>query len=481
MTHVAESKPAQGMWGGRFAEGPDALFSAINDSLPVDWRLVQQDIRGSIAWARALREVGVLGAEEVEMLVHALERISAEAAGIALPPIESGAEDVHSWVEMRLVAMLGPLGKKLHTGRSRNDQVATDLRLWTMEAIDSLVGRLRSVQQALITLAERSFDVVLPGYTHLQRAQPVLLAHWCLAYVEMLERDVARAQAARSCAALCPLGCGALAGTAYAVDRNALAAELGFEGICRNSLDAVSDRDFVVDTLAFAAACSVHLSRLAEDLILYASQEFGLVEPDDGMASGSSLMPQKKNPDALELLRGKCGRIASAHAAMLMTIKGLPLAYNKDLQEDKSLLFGAIDELDLCLQIAARVVHGLKVDAERCREAARRGGTMATELADYLVSRGVPFRDAHEQVGRIVRAAIQRGVELDQMPIEAMRAYAPSIGPDATQWLSLEGALARRNAVGGTSPRQVHRALIEARRRIGASSPPSAGAEGVHQ
>ncbi|MCL4221756.1 MAG: argininosuccinate lyase [Phycisphaerales bacterium] len=478
---MVESKQTQGMWGGRFAEGPDALFCAINDSLPVDWRLVQQDVRGSIAWARALGTVGVLSAEEVVTLVRGLERVSAEAAEMHAPPTESGAEDVHSWVEMRLVAMLGVLGKKLHTGRSRNDQVATDLRLWSMEAMDGLLAEVRSVQEALISLGEATVEVVICGYTHLQRAQPVSFAHWCLAYVEMLERDVARAAVARAGAAQCPLGCGALAGTAYPIDRDAIAAELGFDGICRNSLDAVSDRDFVVDALAFAAVCSVHLSRMAEDLIIYASQEFGFVEPDDGMASGSSLMPQKKNPDALELLRGKCGRLMAAHAAMLTTLKGLPLSYNKDLQEDKAILFGAVDELSLCLRIAARVVRGLKVNAERCREAARRGGTMATELADYLVSRGVPFREAHEQVGRIVRASIVSGLELDEMPMEVMREHAPAIGADAGQWLALSGALARRNAAGGTSPQQVRRALVEARRRTGASSPTSAEARGVHR
>lgn len=481
MTQLAESKQTQGMWGGRFAEGPDALFCAINDSLPVDWRLVQQDVRGSIAWANALGTVGVLSAEEVVTLVQGLERVSAEASEIAAPPTESGAEDVHSWVEMRLVAMLGSLGKKLHTGRSRNDQVATDLRLWSMEAMDGLVAEVRSVQEALIALGELSVDVVLSGYTHLQRAQPVSFAHWCLAYVEMLERDVARARAARTSAAQCPLGCGALAGTAYGVDRLAIAAELGFDGICRNSLDAVSDRDFVVDALAFAATCSVHLSRMAEDLIVYATQEFGFVEPDDGMASGSSLMPQKKNPDALELLRGKCGRLMAAHAAMLTTIKGLPLSYNKDLQEDKTILFGAVDEIALCLKIAARVVGGLNINADRCREAARRGGTMATELADYLVSKGVPFRDAHDQVGRIVRASIATGLELDEMPIVDMRAHAPAIEDDAAAWLALSGALARRNAAGGTSPQQVRRALVEARHRTGASCPTSAEARGVHR
>ncbi|RMH12064.1 MAG: argininosuccinate lyase [Planctomycetota bacterium] len=466
------------MWGGRFDTKPDALFCAINDSLPIDWRLVQQDVRGSIAWARALGRAGVLTDDEAGLLTDELEKIGREADAMAHPPIDSGAEDVHSWVEMKLVVALGSLGKKLHTGRSRNDQVATDLRLWTIEALDDLIGQIRSVQGALIDLGHATVEVVLPGYTHLQRAQPVSFAHWCLAYVEMFERDVRRAEAARKSAGTCPLGCAALAGTTYPIDRARIATELGFDEICQNSLDAVSDRDFVVDALACASVCSVHLSRMAEDLIVYASQEFGFVEPDDGMASGSSLMPQKKNPDALELLRGKCGRIMSAHAAMLTTIKGLPLAYNKDLQEDKAILFGAIDELMLCLQIARRVIAGLKVNARSCLEAARRGGTLATELADYLVSRGVPFRDAHDQVGRIVRASLERNVELDEMPIEAMREHAPAIGADVADWLSIAGALARRNVTGGTSPEQVRKALARARTLVATNTIDSPSASG---
>lgn len=457
-------KAGDGMWGGRFTGAADPLFCAINDSLPVDWRLVQQDIRGSIVWARALGRADVLSDEEVEALAGGLKQLADEAKEMPNPPLESGAEDVHTWVEQQLVARLGAVGKKLHTGRSRNDQVATDLRLWSMGAMDGTVAEVRSVQDALIGLGERSIEVILPGYTHLQRAQPVLFAHWCLAYVEMLERDVARLRAARAMAAQCPLGCGALAGTAYPVDREWIAEKLGFDGPCLNSLDAVSDRDFVLDALAAAGACSMHLSRMAEDLIVYASQEFAFVEPDDGVTSGSSLMPQKKNPDALELMRGKCGRIGSAHAAMLMTMKGLPLAYNKDLQEDKALLFGAFDDLSLCLKIAARIVGGLKVDGEKCRTAAVRGGTLATELADYLVSKGVAFRDAHEQVGRIVRAAIESGVELDQVPIETIRAHAPEAGGDASAWLTLEGAIGRRAALGGTSGRRVREALHAARR-----------------
>ncbi len=474
---IVESKSGDGMWGGRFEQGADPLFCAINDSLPIDWRLVQQDIRGSIVWAQALGQVGVLQSDEVSSLTRGLESLSAEAFERSAPPIESGAEDVHTWVEQRLVENLGPVGKKLHTGRSRNDQVATDLRLWTMEVLDQFCLTICEVQASLIELGERTLGVILPGYTHLQRAQPVLFAHWCLAYVEMLERDLGRFAGARATASQCPLGCGALAGTAYPIDRDWIATQLGFDGPCLNSLDAVSDRDFVLDALAACASCSMHLSRMAEDLIVYTSQEFGFVEPDDGVSSGSSLMPQKKNPDALELLRGKCGSIGSAHAAMLMTLKGLPLAYNKDLQEDKSLLFGAIDDLSLCLRIAARVVGGLRVNESACRRSAVRGGTLATELADYLVTKGVPFRDAHEQVGRVVRASIETGVELDQMPIESIQAIASEAGADVAEWLTIDGAVERRSALGGTSQERVREALVAARERLGTHRQPYAKPE----
>lgn len=463
---IVESKTVEGMWGGRFEHGADPLFNAINDSLPVDWRLVQEDIRGSIVWVGALGRADVLTADEVEALRGALAVLAIEAENIPNAPVESGAEDVHSWVEQRLVERLGPIGKKLHTGRSRNDQVATDLRLWSMAAMDGLMVSVHALQSALVDLGEKTVDVIMPGYTHVQRAQPVLFAHWCLAYVEMLDRDVQRLGAARAMASRCPLGCGALAGTAYAVDRDWIAEQLGFDAPCLNSLDAVSDRDFVLDGLSAAAACSMHLSRMAEDLIIYASQEFGFVEPDDGVSSGSSLMPQKKNPDALELMRGKCGRIGSAHAGMLMTLKGLPLAYNKDLQEDKSLLFGAVDDLDLCLRIAVRILSGLGVNSGTCRTAAVRGGTLATELADYLVSKGVPFRDAHEQVGRVVRASIERGVELDEMPIEVLKEHAASVANDVSSWLTLDRAIERRNALGGTSRQRVRSALMAARTRL---------------
>ncbi|MCW5754410.1 MAG: argininosuccinate lyase [Phycisphaeraceae bacterium] len=470
-----DGQPASGstgMWGGRFASAADPLFRAVNDSLPVDWRLVEADILGSRAWAGALARAGVLTHDEAARLHTALDAVLEEARARSSPPTESGAEDVHSWVEQRLIAIVGPLGKKLHTGRSRNDQVATDLRLWLREALDARIAELRALQRALVALAQRhAADHVLPGYTHLQRAQPVLLGHWCLAYVDMLERDIGRFADARLRGNQCPLGCAALAGTAYPVDRHALAAELGFDAPAANSLDAVSDRDGVLEVLASASICAMHLSRLAEELILYATDEFGFIRLEDAMTSGSSLMPQKKNPDALELLRGKAGGFLGAFVALLATMKGLPLAYNKDMQEDKAPLFRAMDELSLCLLVGTRVLAGVTFDPNRCREAARGGHANATDLADYLVERGVPFRDAHEHVGRLVRLAIERGVTLEALPIEVMRSVCPEIGPDVAAHLSLEAGLARRNAYGGTSVERVSATLAEAHARLEAAGP----------
>jgi argininosuccinate lyase len=451
------------MWGGRFSEGPDAMFRAVNDSLAFDWRLVREDIAGSIAWARALGGAGVLTDDEVSRLTGALRELDEEAAGIAGPPVESGAEDVHTWVETRLVERLGDLGKKLHTGRSRNDQVATDLRLWTRSQVNARLEEIAAAQSALVSLGEREIDTPWPGYTHMQRAQPVLFAHWCLAYVEMLERDAERFADARRRVNICPLGSAALAGTAYPVDREQLAADLGFDAITANSLDAVSDRDFVAETLAAAALCAVHLSRIAEELILYATDEFALVSFSDAVTSGSSLMPQKKNPDALELVRGKCGRIIGSHAGFLATLKGLPLAYNKDLQEDKEPLFDAMDSLSLCLRVLVVVLEGLRVDRSRAEAAARGGYSNATELADYLVGKGVPFRDAHERAGRLVREAIGRGCALDDLPLDVMKSIAPQIGEDIHHCLTLRALLERRDVPGGTAPARVREAIQKVR------------------
>ena len=463
------------MWGGRFGSGPDELFRAVNDSLPVDWRLVEQDIAGSRAWARALCDAGVLTGGERDALLAGLDEVLAHARTLTAPPIESGAEDVHTWVEQELVARVGTVGKKLHTGRSRNDQVATDLRLWTRGAIDRLIGRVRGLALALVELAQTQGDAVLPGYTHLQRAQPVLLAHWCLAYISMLDRDEGRLVDAGRRANLCPLGCGALAGTAYPVDRDAIAQDLGFAGPITNSLDAVSDRDFVLEVLDACVQCGLHLSKIAEEMVLYCTGEFGLLTVDDAMASGSSLMPQKKNPDALELVRAKAGSLLGVQTGFAATLKSLPLSYNKDLQEDKAALFKATDELDLCLRVMARLVAGARFDADAGLRAARAGHANATDLADVLVELGVPFREAHEQVGALVRAALAQACSLEELPLDVLCAHAPALaGADlgeVRQRLSLEAGLARRMASGGTSRGRVAQALEAASSRLGATVP----------
>ncbi len=458
------------MASGRFDKAADPLFREINDSLGFDYRLLKQDITGSIAWAGALSRAEVLTEDEHARLVSGLRDLAHLADEQPDAPLGSGQEDVHSWVETELIKLVGDLGKKLHTGRSRNDQVATDLRLWTREEIDHRIAEVRAAQRSLLALAEREQSTLFPGYTHLQRAQPLLLSHWCLAYFEMLDRDAARLTDARKRVNVCPLGSGALAGTAYNIDRAALARDLGFDAPSANSLDAVADRDFVIETLTAASLCAVHLSRLAEELILYCTAEFGLIQLDDSVTSGSSLMPQKKNPDALELMRGKCGRIIGAHTALSVTLKGLPLAYNKDMQEDKEPVFDAMESLSLCLRIVPRVLDGMRVDREACRRAAAGGYSNATELADYLVGRGVPFRDAHDAVGKIVRHAIGLGKPLEDVPLADMQRIAPAIGGDVFKALTLDASVARRNVVGGTGPDAVASALVAAAKRLAGRS-----------
>ena len=455
------------LWGGRFESGPDALFKALNDSLRFDFRLARQDIAGSIAWARAIGKAGVLKADEVTKLEAALKDLDALVSKDPHAPAQADSEDIHSWVESHLIAKVGDLGKKLHTGRSRNDQVATDVRLWTRDAIDTRLSELKEARRSLIALAEREQATILPGYTHLQRAQPILFAHWALAYQEMLERDGARLADCRTRVNVMPLGSAALAGTTYAIDREALAKDLGFDSPSRNSLDATADRDFIAETLFCLAQTSVHLSRMAEDLILFMTQEYGFVEMSDAVTSGSSLMPQKKNPDACELLRGKSGRVIGSMVSMLITMKGLPLAYNKDLQEDKEPLFEAMEQLSMCLLVVPKILDGLKVRREVCRTAAKGGYSNATELADYLVSKGVPFREGHDVVGKIVRHALSTNAALEDLSVADMKKFCPAIGEDVFGWLTLESCLARREIRGGTGPKAVAAALAEARARLG--------------
>ncbi len=450
------------LWSGRIAGKTDSLFSQINDSLNVDARLVQEDVEGSIAWARALQQAKVLTPEQVLSIESALQEIAQLAAHDPQAVLASGLEDVHTWVEVKLTERLGPLGKQLHTGRSRNDQVATDLRLWTMKEITLRKQEIRDLQETLVNLGRREESTLLPGYTHMQRAQPVLFAHWCLAYYDMLLRDDSRFEDSRRRASRCPLGSGALSGTAYPIDRAQIARSLGFDGPTTNSLDAVSDRDFVVETLGAIVLCAVHLSRLAEDLIFYGSAEAGFVEFDDSVTSGSSMMPQKKNPDALELVRGKAGASIGSLVAMCVTLKGLPLSYNKDLQEDKTILFGAMDNLSLSLRITTKVLASLRVNRERTRRAAQGAYSNATELADYLARQNVPFRDAHTMAGRIVRRAIEKGVALEDLPLSDMAEIAPQVRSDLSVHLTIDAAIEKRNSIGGTSSGQVHQAIERA-------------------
>ena len=412
------------LWGGRFSGDLDPAFDAFNRSLPFDRRLIDADIEGSVAWAGALGDAGVLTRKEVRALQKALKELGRDLAADPSPLERSSAEDVHSFVEAALGERVGDLARKLHTGRSRNDQVATDLRLWVRDRSVALDRSIAGVMRALAELAERTADLALPGYTHLQRAQPITAGHHALAYVEMLSRDRSRLTDARRRLDACPLGSGALAGTAWPVDRSALATALGFAGPTRNSLDAVSDRDFVVELVFVCALLMTHLSRLAEDWIFFASYEARFLQLGDAVSTGSSLMPQKKNPDALELIRGKTGRVAGRLQGLLMTLKGLPLAYDKDLQEDKEALFDALDHTDACVRVMEIVVRSVDYDAERCRAAAEGGFLNATDLADLLVRRGMPFRDAHDVVGRAVRTAIEHGCELEDLPRDVLDALA---------------------------------------------------------
>jgi argininosuccinate lyase len=457
---------SKNLWGGRFTEKPDETFARFNNSLSFDRRLLGADIEASIAHAESLAEAGVIARREAAKLKAGLADLRRRCESDASLLQESDAEDVHSFIEEKLVEMIGDVGRKLHTGRSRNDQVATAFRLWVRTSIDELSILVRDLQSALIDVAERHPKAVLPGYTHLQKAQPVMWAHWCLAYFEMFSRDRRRLAETRTRVNVLPLGSAALAGTGFNIDRAAVAARLGFDSVSANSLDAVSDRDFVIDLTSACSLVMVHLSRMAEDLIIYCTNEFGFVTLGDAVSSGSSLMPQKKNPDSLELIRGKAGRVFGHQVAMLTTMKGLPLAYNKDMQEDKEAVFDTFDTVSICLRTAAIVLRNAHVNEERARKAASRGYLNATELADYLVRKGVPFRSAHESVGKAVLYGIKNNKELHELSIEELRGFSPEIDADVFDALGLEQTLASKSSIGGTSPRQVAAALKKARKYL---------------
>jgi len=455
--------PNKNLWGGRFTGETDRGFAKFNSSFTFDRRLFEVDVRASIAHCDGLAGAGVLTIAESEEIKSALSQIMDLGRSQANFFDELAAEDVHSFVEVRLVEMIGDPGRKLHTGRSRNDQVATDLRLWLREEIDGITSALRDAQEALLDLAEAHRESVIPGYTHLQLAQPVMFAHWCLAYFEMLARDRERLAEVRRRVNVLPLGSAALAGTSYPIDRDAVAHALGFEAVSGNSLDAVSDRDFVIEFAGAASLIMLHLSRLAEDVILYSTTEFGFLELSDAVATGSSLMPQKKNPDAMELVRGKTGRVFGHLTALLTMMKGLPLAYNKDMQEDKEAIFDTVDTVSAGLAITSTVLRNVRLNDVSAREAASQGYLNATELADYLARKGVSFREAHETVGRIVRHAIDRHRELNDLSLNDLKSFSALIEEDVFVSLSLEQTLATKAQEGGTAPERVAEALVAAR------------------
>ncbi|HEA3264073.1 TPA: argininosuccinate lyase [Pasteurella multocida] len=454
------------LWGGRFTQAADKRFKDFNDSLRFDYRLAEQDIEGSIGWSKALVSVGVLTVQEQQQLESALNTLLIEVRSNPQAILQDDAEDIHSWVESKLIDKVGNLGKKLHTGRSRNDQVALDIKMWCKQRVIELQSSLRALQCKLVETAENNQHAVMPGYTHLQRAQPITFAHWCMAYVEMLDRDYSRLTDAYQRMNSCPLGSGALAGTAYAIDREQLALDLGFDVATRNSLDSVSDRDHIVELLSTASLSMAHLSRFAEDMIIFNSGESNFVELSDRVTSGSSLMPQKKNPDACELIRGKAGRVMGALTGMLMTLKGLPLAYNKDMQEDKEGIFDALDTWQDCIDMAALVLDGIQVNVERTKEAALKGYSNATELADYLVAKGVPFRDSHHIVGETVVYAIQQHKALEALSVAEFKQFSDVVEEDVYQILSLQSCLDKRCAKGGVSPLRVAEAIAEAKARL---------------
>ncbi|HEU0014465.1 MAG TPA: argininosuccinate lyase [Longimicrobium sp.] len=464
MSSTAAAVAAPRLWGGRFAAGPAPEMDALNRSLPVDQRLWREDVAGSQAWAAALAVAGVITPDEAHELRAGLDRVAErlEAFGPAEWAVQPD-EDVHSLVERLLFEEAGPVAGKLHTGRSRNDQVATDTRLWALGAASRLDAALRGVQRALLEQAERHVDTVMPSYTHLQRAQPVTAAHWLLSHAWPLARDRERLAQARERAAVLPLGSGAIAGCPFPVDRVLLKETLGFHAVSQNSIDAVADRDWIADLLYVCALAGAHLSRLAEDLVLFASSEWGFVRLSDRYSTGSSLMPQKRNPDAMELARGKAGRLIGGLTGMLSLLKGLPSGYNKDLQEDKAALFEAVDTLELLLPAVAGTVRTMQIDAARCAGAVD-AAMLATELADYLVERGVPFRQAHEIVGHLVRAAEQADCGLNALDPALFEAEsAHFVGADLGEIFSARNAVERRSGTGGTAPEAVRGQIVALR------------------
>ena len=456
----SKRKSKQGKaWDGRFQEPTDPLVEIFTNSLEIDLHMAEHDIRGSIAHVHGLERARLLTAGESGRIVRGLRKVAKEIRDGTFRAKPSD-EDVHMAVERRLTEIVGPVGGKVHTGRSRNDQVATDVRLWLRDQLDGTLEDLASLERALLLRARRDIDVSLPGYTHLQRAQPVLLSHHWLAYAEMLERDRARLADARVRINVMPLGAGALSGAGFRLNRRAIARELDFDGVTENSLDAVSDRDFIVEFLSAASLIAMHLSRLSEEIVLWASDEFGFLTLPDAFATGSSMMPQKKNPDVAELVRGRTGHVYGSLINVLTTLKGLPLTYNRDLQEDKPPLFAATKTVRACLAVFAKMLPRLRVNRKKMGEAAG-GLALATELADYLVERGMPFREAHGVVGRVVGFCVETGRSLESLSTAELKTFSASFEASARRRVTVESAVGRRSLVGGTARSNVERRIDE--------------------
>ncbi|WP_227428796.1 argininosuccinate lyase [Psychrobacter sp. I-STPA6b] len=461
----AQSQQGQQMWGGRFSEATDSFVAAFTASVGFDQRFAKHDIQGSIAHATMLGKCNILTDDEVNAIINGLKQVQAE--------IDAGEfnwsvtlEDVHMNVESRLTDLIGVVGKKLHTGRSRNDQVATDIRLWLREETDNIIALLVKLQSGLLDLAAQHTDTIMPGFTHLQTAQPVSFGHHVMAWFEMLNRDTDRLIDARKRINQMPLGSAALAGTTFPIDRTITAELLGFEGICQNSLDAVSDRDFAIEFTAAASILMMHLSRMSEEIILWMSAQFGFVQIPDRFCTGSSIMPQKKNPDVPELVRGKAARVFGQLTTLLTLMKNQPLAYNKDNQEDKEPLFDCVDTLTGSLLAFVDMLPNIIPNKENMRAATMKGYATATDLADYLVRRGVAFRDAHEVVGNTVALAIKEGVDISELSLEQLQQFSDAISDDVFDYLTLEGSLAARDHLGGTAPNQVTQAVARGRERL---------------
>ncbi len=452
------------VWGGRFREGLDPIAERFNASISFDFRLYPYDIKGTVAHCKILEKAGIIKKDEAKKIIEALGKIGEEIRSGKIKA--EGYEDIHTLVEKKLIEKLGEIGEKIHTGRSRNDQVSLDMRLFVKDAIRDVISKIKKLQLSLIDLAEKNIDIIIPGYTHLQRAQPVLLSHHLMAYYEMLKRDKERFRQSFRRTDVMPLGSGAIAGTSFEFEREIALKELGFSEMSRNSIDAVSDRDFVIDFIYSASVLMLHLSRLSEEIILWSTKEFSFIDLPDSFSTGSSIMPQKKNPDIAELIRGKTARIYGNLMCMLTLMKALPLAYNKDMQEDKEPLFDTYDTVCDCLEVIARLVKGIRFNREKIKEEVKKGYITATDLAEYLVRKGIPFRKAHRIVGEIVLYAIEKGKQLDELSLDELKKFSSIIEDDVYEWLDPENSVRKKKIYGGTSPEYVKRSIEEAKKEL---------------